>query len=337
MGSGMAKLILNRKGIRIVGAIAQTREKSGRDLGNVLELGKSLSVKVSNDPDEVLSKADADIILHATCSFVDKAFHQIRKAVEHNANVITIAEEMAYPWVKRSDLASEMDKMAKEHNVTILGTGINPGFVLDTLIMVLTGVCAEVNRIKAIRINDLSPYGPSVLKSQGVGTTLDEFNEGSQNGTIVGHVGFLESITMISERLGIKLDKIEESKEAIVSKTYRETPYIKISPGMVAGCKQVAHGYKNGEAIITLEHPQQIHPEVEKIETGDFIWVEGKPSINLSIKPEIAGGTGTIALTVNMIPIVMNAAPGLATMKDLPIPAATLGDISKMVKSRPFL
>jgi hypothetical protein len=337
MGSGMAKLILEKNGIRIVGAIENRPECLGKDLGEVLGLGKNLGVIVSNDPAAVLSDARADVALIATHSFVDTVYPQIIQAIEQGANVITIAEEMAYPWTKRPDVSTKIDKIAKDHRVTVLGTGINPGFVLDTLVMVLSAVCAEVHEITAARINDLSPYGPSVLNSQGVGTSPFAFEEGVRNGTIVGHVGFPESISMICARLGVKLDKIEETREPIISKTHRETPYVKVSPGSVAGCKQVARGYVNGKLFITLEHPQQVHPESENVETGDFININGRPSINLSIRPEIAGGIATAAIALNMIPIVVNASPGLATMTSLPLPAAILGDISRTVsRSKPL-
>jgi hypothetical protein len=331
MGSELAKLIMEKKWIRIVGALEKRPEHLGKDLGEALGLGKNLGVVVSNDPETVLRDTRPDVVLIATSSFVDRVYPQITQAMEHGANVITTAEEMVYPWTKWPDVSTKIDRIAKEHKVTVLGTGVNPGFVLDTLVIVLTAVCAEVYEITAVRINDLSPYGPSVLRSQGVGISPSAFEEGVRQGTIVGHVGFTESISMICARLGLKLDRIEESREPIISKTHRETPYVKVSPGNVAGCKQIARGYVNGKPFITLEHPQQVHPESENVKTGDFISINGRPSINLSIEPEIAGGIATAAIAVNMIPTVVNASPGLATMASLPIPAAVLGDISRTV------
>ena len=170
------------------------------------------------------------------------------------------------------------------------------------------------------------------MTSQGVGTTVEGFKKGVADGSIVGHVGFPESIKMIADTLGWKLDKVEESREPIVTKVQRETPYIKVEPGMVAGCKQIGRGIIDGEERILLVHPQQIHPHLEGVKTGDFIKVEGTPPIDLRIEPEIAGGIGTIALMVNMIPAVINAEPGVVTMDVLPMPAALLGDVSAKVK-----
>lgn len=331
MGGGMAKLVSRKPGLEIVGAIDKDPRKIGRDLGEVLALGRSLGVPVSENAERVLGQGGAGVVIIATGSFVSEVFPQIRAAVESGRNVICIAEEMASPDVSAPELAREMDRLARDHRVTVLGTGINPGFVLDTLIIALTGVCMDITRIRAARINDLSPFGPTVMQTQGVGTTPEEFRAGLADGSIVGHVGFPESMTMIARALGWKLDEIRQEKEPIISSTYRETPHVKVQPGMVAGCKHVAHGFMEGREVITLEHPQQIHPGLEGVDTGDYIWIEGTPNINLAIKPEIPGGIGTIAIAVNMIPAVIKAAPGLATMADLPVPRALLGDLKTVL------
>ncbi|MEW6711298.1 MAG: NADP-binding protein, partial [Candidatus Riflebacteria bacterium] len=221
--------------------------------------------------------------------------------------------------------AKKLDEIAKANNVTILGTGVNPGFVLDQLIINLSGACLNVKRIEAARINDLSPFGKTVMETQGVGTTPEQFAAGIKDGSIVGHIGFPESIRMISDAIGLNVDKIEETREPIISNTDRETPVVKVKPGMVAGCRHIGIGYAKGVEVIKLIHPQQIHPGVENVDTGDYIKIEGDPNINMSIKPEIPGGKGTMAAAVNMIPIVVKASAGLKRMSDLPIPACLMG------------
>ncbi|HHY70794.1 MAG TPA: NADP-binding protein, partial [Thermoanaerobacterales bacterium] len=230
--------------------------------------------------------------------------------------------------------SEEIDRLAKEYRVTVLGTGINPGFVLDTLIIALSGVCMDVKKITARRINDLSPFGTTVMRSQGVGTTVEDFKKGLENNSIVGHIGFNESITLISRALGLEVDEIKHIREPIISKTYRETPYVKVKPGMVAGCRHIAIGQHKGEPVIVLEHPQQIRPELENVETGDYVNIKGTPDVNLAIKPELPGGIGTIAIAVNMIPQVITAKPGLVTMKDLPVPTALIGDVRELIQGR---
>lgn len=319
MGSGIAKVLLERKGIELVGVVDVREEILGKDVGELLGLDK-IGVVVTNDPVEILKNKKPDITMHATGSFVHEVYDQVKLILEHGSNCITTAEEMAYPWRSHSKESQELDEIAKKNNVTLLGTGVNPGFVLDLLILTLSGVCANVERIKAARINDLSPFGPTVMKTQGVGTTVEEFEEGLKNGTIVGHIGFQQSIAMIADALGWELDEIVEKREAIVSKTHRSTPHVVVEPGMVAGCRHLGYGIKDGKVLIELEHPQQIRPEAENIETGDYITIEGDNPVHIVNKPEIAGGKGTINVCVNMIPHVLNARPGLLTMVDLPVP-----------------
>lgn len=325
MGSGMAKLMLEKEGIEIVGAIRKRPDTIGKDLGEVLGVGKELGVKISGSPDGVLKKANVDLVMHATDSFTRSCFDELKTIIEAGINVITIAEEMSCPHAQEPELADEIDRLAKRFGVTVLGTGVNPGFVLDQLIINLTGACHRVDSIEASRINDLSPFGPTVMKTQGVGTTPEEFRKGLSEGIIVGHIGFKESITMISEALGLGVDRIEETREPIISNTDRETPHVKVKPGMVAGCRHIGIGYAGSREVVKLIHPQQIRPEKENIDTGDYINIKGLPNINMSIKPEIPGGIGTMGVAVNMIPIVKKASPGLKRMFDLPIPACIMG------------
>lgn len=332
MGSGMAKVLLERKGVRIVGAIATRPEKTGRDLGEVLGVGREIGVRVTNNPEEAL-EAGADVVLHATSSFAREIYPQLDAAMAAGSNVITVAEEMAYLRQSDPELAAEIDQLARKYGVSILGTGINPGFVLDTLIIALTGICADVKRVRARRVNDLSPFGPTVMRTQGVGTTVEEFRDGMAKGTIVGHIGFVQSCGMIADALGWKLDEITQTREPIISSTRRQTPHVDVKPGMVAGCNHTAHAFMNGEEVITLEHPQQVLPGLEGVETGDYIWIEGTPPVNLAIKPEIPGGIGTIGIAVNMIPHVVAAEPGLVTMKDLPVPACMMGDMTRLARA----
>lgn len=331
MGSGMANMLLEKEGVEIVGAI--NKINVGMDLGEHLGVGRKLGINISENLEEVLKSVKADVVILAINSFVVGVVEEIKLICNHKINVITIAEEMAYPYIVEPELAKEIDKCAKENGVTVLGTGVNPGFVIDTLIIFLTYACREVKSIKARRVNDLSPFGNTVMIEQGVGTTIEEFNKGVADGSIYGHVGFEQSIPMISDALGLDVVRVEQTKEPIISKVYRETKNVKIQPGMVCGCNHCGYGYNSKrELVITLEHPQQIHPHLENVETGDYIWVQGDPDLNLCIKPETPGGIGTIAAAVNIIPQVLNAEPGLTTMDKLPLPHAIMGDFRNLLK-----
>lgn len=325
MGGGMVKMLLDKKGVEVVGAITR-RSGAGMDLGDYLEVGKKLGVTIETDAEKVIRETKADVVLLCIDSFVKGVEKQIKMICEHKMNVITIAEEMAYPYWAEPELSKEIDEAAKKNGVTVLGTGVNPGFVLDTLIITLSAACRSVKKVRAARINDLSPFGKTVMVEQGVGLSPEDFKRKVADGSVYGHVGFEESIPMIADSLGIEIDEVKQTKEPIISKVHRETKDVVVEPGMVAGCKHCGYGLKNGEVVISLEHPQQIHPELENVETGDYIWIEGDPDLNLCIKPETPGGIGTIATAVNMIPQVLSAEPGLTTMDKLPVAHAMMDD-----------
>lgn len=332
MGSGIARLVLRKNGLRLVGAYARRAGRAGIDLGRAIGLDRELGLPVSNDLGGVIEETRPEIAIQATCSTVADAMDEIMSCVRHGAHVISIAEEMAFPAYRAPQAAAEIDRLAASHGVSVLGTGINPGFVLDLLVVALSGVCAEVRSVSGKRVNDLSPYGPTVLGKQGVGLSPEAFRTGVADGSVVGHVGFPESIQMIGRALGWRIARIEERREPIISRVRRETPFVTVEPGHVAGCLHTAVGYAEGEPVITLVHPQQVQPQLEGVETGDTLEIFGTPHVRLAGSPEIPGGVATAALAVNMIPRVMDARPGLHCMTDLPAPAALLGDVRCMVR-----
>lgn len=333
MGKGMAEMLLKKKGVEIVGVVGR-----GKILGTsmydhlTVERGDRKDVIIGAF-DEVITEKAADVVLLCTDSFTRNAFDKIKFVLEKKINVVSSAEEMAYPKVTEPELTAEMDRIAKENGVTVLGTGINPGLMMDLLVIAFTGACEEVEYIKATRVNSLSPFGPAVMEEQGIGITVDEFNKGVTEGTLAGHVGFNESIGMIADAIGWKLsDKVKQTMEPIVSNVYRKSPYAEVQPGDVAGCAMKGFGYVDGELKIEMDHPQQIEPELEGTDTGDYIFIKGTPNINMSNKPEVPGGIGTIAMCVNMIPHVINARAGLKTMIDLPVPRAIMGDMRDLIE-----
>ncbi|WP_292598233.1 2,4-diaminopentanoate dehydrogenase [Mesotoga sp. UBA6090] len=329
MGSGVARNIMKKEDLRLVGAVEKDPERIGKDLGEYLG-GEKTGRLVYSDIEKAIVETRPDIVVIATNSFVKEVLPKIEAAARHHVDILTIAEEMAFPFVSHPEESEVLENIAWRYGVSILGTGINPGFVLDLLIIAMTGACLKVNRIEARRINDLSPFGKTVMETQGVGTFPEEFKKGIEKGDIVGHIGFQQSIAMIGNALGWEIDRIEESQEPIISNTERKTAVAHVKPGMVAGCKHVGRGYCGEKLMIELVHPQQILPETEGVDTGDYIDIYGDPEIHLSIKPEIPGGKGTIALATNMIPAVIEAAPGLIEMSELPIPRCLIDEIKEM-------
>ncbi len=334
MGSGMAKMLLDKTGVEIVGVCDRHDTRVGKDMYEVLgiERGDRKEVIINPNIEEVLTEKCCDIALCATDSFTEKAFPRLKYALEQKVNVISTAEEMAYPQAQNPELAKQLDDLAKANGVTLLGTGINPGHIMDMLVCVMTGCMTDVEHIEAKRVNSLSPFGPAVMEEQGVGITVDEFNAGVEDGSLAGHVGFEESITMIGDAIGWKVEAIETQMKPIVTTVDRKSPYGFAAAGNVAGVNMTGQGLIGGEVKINMIHPQQIEPEMEGTFTGDYITIKGTPEVNLAVKPEVEGGLGTIAMCVNMIPQVINSRAGLKTMIDLPIPRAIMGDMRQFIE-----
>jgi len=326
IGSKIAKFLLGKEGVEIVGAIDIAKDKVGKDLGEVLGMGKRLNVVVSDDLETVFCKACADIVVHATTSYLKDVYPQIAPLARYGVNVISTCEELAYPYVSEPELAKKLDALGMRYGVTFLGTGINPGFLMDTLVITLTGVCQKIDRIRVERVMNAATRRVPFQKKIGAGLSVEEFKKKIKEKAITGHVGLEQSIGMIAGALKWQLDKIRvDPVEPVVAEEKVASEAIEVKPGYVAGLKQSAHGFVGGKEKITLEFQAYIGAKEEY----DTITIDGVPPIRQKISPCVHGDLATIAVIVNSIPKVINAPPGLLTMKDLPIPSAALEDMRK--------
>lgn len=331
MGAGMANMLNKKTGVDIVGVCDLHPARVGKSVAEVLGIDKWQDVIINGDIEEVLNANKIDLCLLATDSFTKGAFDKMKLIMEKGINVITTAEEMAYPKAQQPELADKLNEIAKANGVTVLGTGINPGLIMDLLVVCLTGCMETVDHIEAKRVNSLSPFGETVMDEQGVGITKEEFDKRVAADELAGHVGFSESINMISDAIGWKVDKFEQQMKPILTTVDRKSPYGFAAAGNLAGINMTGQGYVDGQVKIDMIHPQQIEPEMEGTHTGDYIVLQGNPPVNMAITPEVDGGVGTIAMCVNMIPHVINAKAGLKTMIDLPVPRAIMGDMRELI------
>jgi 4-hydroxy-tetrahydrodipicolinate reductase len=320
MGLLIARIALEKRDLELVGAVCRRRQLHGADLADYLPDRAARGVKIYPDFSSARKATGADVAVTATGSLLPDEVPIIESAVAAGLDVVSIAEEMAYPAAADPAAALHLDEIARDAGVTILGTGINPGFVLDLLVIVLTGVCRRVDSIYAERVNDLSPYGGAVMSTQGIGLSPEEFETGLRDGSVRGHIGFPQSVAMIADALGWELERTEQTREPIVAGRERRGAHVTVPAGRVAGCRHTARAYVAGEPRIELVHPQQIEPGAEGQQTWDLIRIGGQPGIELRVEPELAGGTGTASIAVNMAPLVQAAPPGLVSMKDLPVP-----------------
>ena len=322
IGGLTAKYILESKRAKfnLVGVYDIDPAKVGKDLGEVIGLDHSVGVTVSNKLDKVLT-SKVDIAIHTTSSYLSAAIPQIESIVKSRVDVISSCEELSYPYVVNTKSANRLDRLAKKKGVTVLGTGINPGFLMDTLPIVLTAPCKEVKKITVTRKMNAATRRVPFQKKIGVGMTKVEFQKAIDERSISGHVGLKQSIGMIAEAIGWKLDEIKIAQvEPVTAESTIEGGFVQVKPGNVCGTKQTAEGLVGNRPLIQLDFTAA----VGVAEEYDMVQIEGLPPVNCKISPCVHGDHGTVAMLTNMIPKVVNSAPGLYTMKDLQVPSAYL-------------
>lgn len=322
LGMRIAKAALERKNLEIVGAIDVDPDKVGKDLGELLEIGKNIGIMVTNDPKQLFTEIQPDVVIHTTSSYLKDVYPQLEECIKAKLNVVSTSEELSWPWDNEPDLARQLDELAKQHDCTVTGTGINPGYLMDSLPLVLTAPCLDVKSIKITRMMNSAHRRIPFQKKIGTGLTVDEFKRFVADKTITGHVGLVESGQMIAGGLGWKLDEITEyPPEPVIAEQEITTPYTTVQKGQVAGLKSIAVAKKDGKTVITYEFVAYAGNDPEY----DAVSIEGTPNINERIEGGVHGDIGTTAMVLNTIPKVLRAAPGLKTMKDLTLPCAELG------------
>lgn len=312
----LAIRLMERKGVDVVAAIGR-RRFLGEDIGELVGLGKKLGVKVTNDVEAVLKEIKADVICHTTVTKLEEVYQEIKPCIKAGVNVVSIAEELSYPWFTHPELAREIDENAKACGVTVVGTGISPGWEHDLLPLTIASVCGRVDRIKVSRMSDHSHQSRNRGELR-FGKKPAEFEKGVKKGEIPMHTGYHECLHMVAVALGWKLDNIIEWWEPVVSKGLRQGPIYTIQPGETCGYRNVAIGLIDNEAKLIFELVGVANPIPEDGELGTFIEITGEP--NITVKE--AGSDvplGTVARAVNSLQAVVGARPGLLSVLDLPV------------------
>jgi 4-hydroxy-tetrahydrodipicolinate reductase len=313
IGQAIARDIAAKREIRIVGAVDIDEQMAGKDLGILVGLNRTLGVTVSSNPREVLANDEARLVTLSTVSSIDRCYPQIEAIVLSRKYVLSTCEELAYPWLTHPDLSKRIDELAKRNGVAVLGTGVNPGFAMDYLPVVVSGICRDVERIRVFRIQDAALRRLPFQRKIGAGLTKEEF-EKQRDQQKIRHVGLTESIHMIARAFGWKLDQTEDQVYPVLAEEAIETAAIKVPAGDAKGMRQIGRGIRNGEAIITLEMVMTLGQENPR----DLIEIEGTPNVRLVFEGGIHGDIATAAVVVNAIPRVLQLSPGLKTMLDLP-------------------
>jgi 4-hydroxy-tetrahydrodipicolinate reductase len=317
VGSLITRYGLEKDWMEIVGAFDIDPLKIGRDVGEVIGLSEKIGVVVEKPSIDVLRTVKPDIVLHATGSFLDKVYEQILDAVRAGSDIISTCETLSYPYYRYPELASRLDLEAKKNNSTILGVGINPGFLLDLLPAVLTTSCIKVGKVTARRVIDASKRRESFRKKIGLGLDQVTFNEKIERGELTAHVGYADSVYLLADALKLKLDSVYEKQDAIIADREIKIEDIVIQHGRVRGIRGYGIGLIRGKEVIRVEFTAVAGAEEEFEE----IIIEGAPRIAWRSIGGTPGDTATSAVVLNYVPIVLDSDPGLAIVTRLRSPS----------------
>jgi 4-hydroxy-tetrahydrodipicolinate reductase len=315
IGSEIVRAVLNNPEFEIVGAIDAHPSKAGRDLGEAAGLGRMIGVPVSYEAEPILTDVYADVVIHTTGSSMMEVYPQLMPIVSAEKSVISTCEELSFPWVRYPELSQKLDRRARETGVRVLGTGINPGFVMDLLPLFMLTATQGVKSIEVERVVDVSTRRIQLQRKVGVGLSVKAFQQAAGSGGL-GHVGLRESLFMIADTLGWKLEDVRETIEPVVAKDKKNTEFFSVDRGYAAGLKQSVTGMLNGRAAIRLDLEMALGAR----DPHDSVSIEGNPPVKVVIPGGIPGDIATAAVVVNCIPAIARSRPtGLLTMRDLPL------------------
>jgi len=307
IGAEIARLLFTKPWIKVTGAVDIDPNKVGRDLGEVIGLGRNTGVIVTAE-----LQGKPDVVCHSTGSRLREVSGQLKSLLERGCHVVSTCEELSFPL--DVEVREELMQVARAANTTLLGTGVNPGFVMDKLALTITSVCQDVKSVEIIRIQNASTRREPLQRKVGAGMTVDEFRAAVDAGRIK-HMGLKESLMMVGNGLGVEFDHVtDEAIEPIVADREIVTPFLKVAPGQVAGVHQTIEGM--GRIDVSLE--LRMYVGAEDV-AADRVIVRGVPDVEMEIKGGVHGDRATAAMVVNSIPRIVQARPGVLTMDDISI------------------
>jgi 4-hydroxy-tetrahydrodipicolinate reductase len=311
IGLGIVEEVLSRPDLELCAAVDVDPAKIGADVGALL--GRApVGVVVDGDIDAAFTRADPDVAVLTTTSSLAALERTLLALFAHQLPVVSTCEELVYPWRAQPRLAARLHAAAEEAGVAVLGTGVNPGFLMDYLPLVVTGACCEVSRVEVERFQDPSRRRVPFQRKVGVGLSVEEFHAKVREGAL-RHVGLTESVDMIGRSLGFALDTTHESIDPVIATERIERGDVVVEPGQVLGVEQLGRGLSGGIERVRL-HFRAAFGERNPI---DRIRIEGRPPLEVVIPGGVHGDVATVATTTNAIRRVLHARPGLRTMADM--------------------
>lgn len=316
LGQQISKYITDKKGVKTVAAVDLNPAWKGRDLADLVD-SKPSGVMIEATVDQALQHLSGkpDVAIITTVSSIQKLESQIEEVARHGIPMVSTCEELSYPWEESPETSKNIDALCRKYKVACLGTGVNPGFLMDYLPSVLSSVCKEVESITVERFQDAAPRRIPFQQKIGAGLGLEAFKAKEQTGTL-RHVGLKESVYFLAGSLGWQLEKVTEELNPVMAEESISIPSMEIKKGDARGVEQISCGYLNGDCKIRMH----FKAAVGEARSYDRITVKGVPSFTSEIDNGVNGDIATCAITINSIKSVLNAAPGLQTMSTVPVP-----------------
>lgn len=301
--------------IRLIGAVDIDPQKIGRDVGELAE-STAVGINVVQNLDEIETARleGRKLALHATGSNLPQVWPQIKQLLDQGYSVISTCEQLAYPWHRYSDLSKEIDLYARDKRQFVIGTGVNPGYIMDSMTLFSTSVTQSLSKIKVYRKVDVSKRRIPLQKKVGIGMSPEEFHQLAQNDRI-GHVGLEESLRLVAYGLNLTLTEVINKIEPTIS---QEDTVLAIGPlrkNEVNGLHQNSTGSTKEGIPIELDLIMSVDVVTEDriiLETNDMGTVE------FVVPQGIFGDTATINVVVNTAKTMHSSNQvGLLTMADI--------------------
>ena len=322
MGRGCATTLLGKSDAEIVAVLDPKPGLVGRRVGDMLTDAPAAVADLRvQHPDQVdIAGLGADVAVHTSTAFLHVAAPQIIRLLTAGLDVVSICQELVFPIGANLATASRLDAVARSNGRRVVSGGVNPGWILDALVVAATLGCARVDAVRATRVVDFSPYGPDEMSHIGAGLDPQAFERGVRDGTI-GHIGLLESGALIAAALGLDIDTWEQRKDPVLAEKACQTPFITIDAGHVRGFMQTVVGRRDDRPILELHMIGllSVNPDDEPL--GDRFRITGSTSLEVHVNGDDTthGGTATAGVACNLIGPLLNAQPGLHTVLDLPL------------------
>jgi hypothetical protein len=308
IGKEVLKALLGKQSVRVVAVVDPAW--AGHDAGVLAEVGP-LGLPVEAGLEEAL-QIPTDVAVVLTTSGTADMLWVVELAASRGVHIVSSCEDLAFAELATPELAARIDTVARTGGITVLGTGVNPGFVMDRLPLALAGACVSVRRVTVERVVDAAKRRGPLRAKVGAGLTVAEFEAGV-GARRLSHRGLPESCALLGRGLGFTFDELRSSIAPVVAT--ESAPRAGVALGRVAGLRQTAEGIVGGVPVVRLD----LEMSVDAPDPHDRIRIDGDPPMDVLIAGGTHGDRGTVGTVINAISAVRKAAPGLHHVSDLPL------------------